>query len=78
MIRYLRALLAKRTRYEPADSSCEVFEQQRTPPRHDRLFLAVLEMVKMQAVVVTQRRIYSANRASEAPRLSLEVLVLAD
>ena len=57
MIRYLqRAVHRSRTR--PAGVHPARVRAAAHPPRHDRLFLAVLELVKMQAVVVTQKDLF--------------------
>ncbi len=57
MIRYLRELCLGAGESEPI-FIMRVFEQQRTRRAMIALFLAVLEMVRMQAVVVTQKDLF--------------------
>jgi segregation and condensation protein A len=53
MIRYLRSVL-KRTPAGKAVSATDLFEQQRSQRAMICLFLAILELVKIQAVELTQ------------------------
>ena len=57
MIRYLRDRFQDAGADEPV-FILRVFEQQRTRRAMIALFLAVLEMVRMQAVVVTQKDLF--------------------
>ncbi len=57
MIRYLKEQFRPLTAEQPV-FILQVFEQQRTRRAMIALFLAVLEMVRMQAVVVTQKELF--------------------
>ncbi len=54
MVQYLRALLQSKPRNEKI-GAVELFEQQRSRSAMICLFLAILEMVRMQAVVLVQK-----------------------
>jgi segregation and condensation protein A len=54
MIRYLKNILKGRTSSEPV-SATELFEKQRSRRAMICLFLAILELVKLQAIVLTQK-----------------------
>jgi segregation and condensation protein A len=57
MVLYLKSILATAAREEPV-FILRLFEQQRTQRAMIALFLAVLEMVKLQAVVVLQKELF--------------------
>ncbi len=57
MIQYLRRLLSDAPRGEPL-AARKLFEQQRSPRAMICLFLAILEMVKRQAVVLVQKEAF--------------------
>jgi segregation and condensation protein A len=57
MIRYLREQFQPLTAEQPV-FILQIFEQQRTRRGMIALFLAVLEMIRMQAVVVTQKDLF--------------------
>jgi segregation and condensation protein A len=54
MIRYLKSVLKASTSSDPV-SATELFEKQRSRRAMICLFLAILELVKLQAVVLTQK-----------------------
>ena len=82
MVRYLKARFVEVGEDQPV-FILRVFEQQRTRRAMIALFLAVLEMVRMQAVVVTQKDLFGeialqrhgsfdAVFASEEPLAAIE------
>jgi len=82
MVLYLKSILATAGEEEPV-FIVRLFEQQRTPRAMIALFLAVLEMVKLQAIVVLQKDLFGeiavkrhkqfeAVFASEQPMIAIE------
>ncbi len=82
MVLYLKSILATAAADEPV-FIVRLFEQQRTQRAMIALFLAVLEMVKLQAVVVLQKDLFGeiavqrhkqfeAVFASEQPMIAIE------
>jgi segregation and condensation protein A len=57
MVKYLKSVLATAARDEPV-FILRIFEQQRTQRAMIALFLAVLEMVKLQAIVILQQDLF--------------------
>jgi len=57
MVLYLKSILATATPEEPV-FILRIFEQQRTQRAMIALFLAVLEMVKLQAIVILQKDLF--------------------
>jgi segregation and condensation protein A len=54
MLRYLKNILKGRASSDPI-SATELFEKQRSRRAMICLFLAILELVKLQAIVLTQK-----------------------
>jgi segregation and condensation protein A len=67
MIRYLKERFVSITPEKPV-YILQIFEQQRTTRAMIALFLAVLEMVRMQAVVVTQKELFGEIALQRHPR----------
>jgi segregation and condensation protein A len=59
MIRYLRSVLKDETRGGESVSASSLFERQRSRRAMICLFLAILEMVRMQAVTLVQQEAFS-------------------
>lgn len=66
MIRYLESVL-KTTRKNEAISAAELFEKQRSRRAMICLFLAILELVRMQAIALTQGELFGDIGIKKAP-----------